>query len=339
MLFCKTTVLIFLICPNFKIPTHFSLKDVLVWQNKTTGKAIMETREEWADKYHPMWQQFREKTERELGAYIHHKWGWKQTIDPTRNLSKFSEQCKQESNQEQQQENNKKVVKNPTKIEVNLSEPSVDTKDIFKSALKRFDEDSNKVNSQEGISKNEKHSLTERRQNLAGCRFCNNLCHCSPGRHLKRPYSVVSDKKVIDPLVTHEKQLRYEDLDSEIRDVLNKQMFEAKSFKGGGNKAKKVQMGYYENAAMHCMDSNTEVFEMLSFYRKSDNDHPNFTREQVRELLSVEKTQDKYRFIYKSPYGGEGHSDSENDSDDDNEAEEDDDDDEDIWNSETLQNY
>ena len=69
------------------------------------------------------------------------------------------------------------------------------------------------------------------------------------------------------------------------------------------------------------MASSHEVFELASSYQSTsfrNNEKPTLTRDQARELYSVELTQNKFRSIYKSPYGNQGHSDEENtDSDED----------------------
>ena len=68
------------------------------------------------------------------------------------------------------------------------------------------------------------------------------------------------------------------------------------------------------------MDSSLEIFNLATYFNKAGDNDPNYSREQVQELLSVENTQDTFRQVYKSPYGGgEGYSEEEDSSDPDSE--------------------
>ena len=51
------------------------------------------------------------------------------------------------------------------------------------------------------------------------------------------------------------------------------------------------------------MESANEIFDTAKHFPYTELG-PDMSQEQVRELLSVELTQDKYRKIYNSPYEG-----------------------------------
>jgi len=46
--------------------------------------------EEWSDRCHPLWQEYRDIPEGDYARFIHHIWGFDKGIDVTRNLSRFS---------------------------------------------------------------------------------------------------------------------------------------------------------------------------------------------------------------------------------------------------------
>ncbi len=89
---------------NWKLTTDFkngytipsfpkgNFDDPKMWKDERSGKMKVEGPDEWADKHHPMWEEFRQKTrdEAKTGAFIHHKWGWNNSVDITRNLTKYS---------------------------------------------------------------------------------------------------------------------------------------------------------------------------------------------------------------------------------------------------------
>ena len=63
---------------------------------------------------------------------------------------------------------------------------------------------------------------------LAGCQYCTNRCHCSPGRLILRPYPIdQQDKLFIDPDVdvkTEKLLVNSEDVATEIRGCINTAM-------------------------------------------------------------------------------------------------------------------
>jgi len=89
----------------------------------------------------------------------------------------------------------------------------------------------------------------------------------------------------------------------------------------------------YSQVGVNVIASKNEAFELFNNYRKNNTDVPNFTREQVRELLSVELTQDKFTHVYRNPYatGNESEEESDDDSDADNNVED--------WSQSKLENY
>ena len=59
----------------------------------------------------------------------------------------------------------------------------------------------------------------------------------------------------------------------------------------------------YVHVAKDLMESANEIFDTAKHFPYTELG-PDMSQEQVRELLSVELTQDKYRKIYNSPYEG-----------------------------------
>ena len=59
----------------------------------------------------------------------------------------------------------------------------------------------------------------------------------------------------------------------------------------------------YVQVAKDLMESANEIFDTAKHFPYTELG-PDMSQEQVRELLSVELTQDKYRKIYNSPYEG-----------------------------------
>ena len=282
--------------PDIPPQNDHRLRDPNIWRFNNNN--VFESKEEWADKHHPGWESHRQNTydDRQIGAYIHHVWDWKSSVDITRNLTKFSSKRR------------------------NLPASSQDD----------TSQSSSSNSAQEGTDKSNCSSNAEddkraKKPELAGCNFCTKYCHCSPGRRLKRPYhaTIVNDREVVveDKGVSYEKKMRLADVDSEIRDTLNTQIQQ----KPLGNRNRNFEIDYFTKSATNLMGSSNEIFEMMAHYRKDVTEAPNLTQEQVRELICVETTQDKYRDIYKSPYGGEGHSESEEDESDDDDEEESDD--------------
>ena len=155
-------------------------------------------------------------------------------------------------------------------------------------------------------------SLNSNQTSLAGCRYCTFKCHCSPGRKQKRPYPENCPPYVDDDLKSHPKLLNLPDVQKEVRNYKTTRMNNEES-ESRLNMFNVVET--YANQAKDVILSSHEVFDLAGFF--NDNHNPtDFTREQVRELLSVENTQDTLRKVYKSAYGGEGYSDEESDSSD-----------------------
>jgi hypothetical protein len=150
---------------------------------------------------------------------------------------------------------------------------------------------------------------------LAGCKYCTFRCHCSPGRRLKRPYPENCPPVIDKDLKSQPKLLKLDDVQEEIRNYKTTRMNNEESEE---NLQKREVLDDYQYQAGEVMNSSNEIFNLATFFNKANND-TNFSREQVRELLSVENTQDTLRQGYKSPDGGEGCADEGDSSDPDSE--------------------
>ena len=317
---------------QFSIPTIYSLKQPQVFTDYRDQRKIIgyESVGEWKDKYHPMWAEYRQCHPNDLSHLIYRKWGLEKTIDITRNLTKFSNRSVQaKSAAKSKAASNSKNSKSANKQVHDTTETKVienaNIMDVMLESVRNEREDeitdlaaANSANSSLPADKEAASdvSLNSNQTSLAGCRYCTFRCHCSPGRKQKRPYPENCPPYVDDDLKSQPKLLNLPDVQKEVRNYKTTRMNNEES-ESQLNMFSVVES--YANEATKVIFSSHEVFDLAGFFNKSDYDNHNptdFTREQVRELLSVENTQDTLRKVYKSAYGGEGYSDEESDSSD-----------------------
>ena len=317
---------------QFSIPTIYSLKQPQVFTDYRDQRKIIgyESVGEWKDKYHPMWAEYRQCHPNDLSHLIYQKWGLEKTIDITRNLTKFSNRSVQaKSAAKSKAASNSKNSKSANKQVHDTTETKVienaNIMDVMLESVRNEREDeitdlaaANSANSSQPADKEAASdvSLTSNQTSLAGCRYCTFRCHCSPGRKQKRPYPENCPPYVDDDLKSQPKLLNLPDVQKEVRNYKTTRMNNEES-ESQLNMFNVVES--YAKGAQNVIFSSHEVFDLAGFFNKSDYDNHNptdFTREQVRELLSVENTQDTLRKVYKSAYGGEGYSDEESDSSD-----------------------
>lgn len=317
---------------QFAIPTIYSLKQPQVFTDYRDQRKIIgyESVGEWKDKYHPMWAEYRQCHPNNLSHLIYRKWGLEKTIDITRNLTKFSNRSVQaKSVAKSKAACNSKNSKSANKQVHDTTETKVienaNIMDVMLESVRNEREDeitdlavaANSANSSQPADKAASDvSLTSNQTSLAGCRYCTFRCHCSPGRKQKRPYPENCPPYVDDDLKSQPKLLNLPDVQKEVRNYKTTRMNNEES-ESQLNMFNVVES--YAKGAQNVIFSSHEVFDLAGFFNKSDYDNHNptdFTREQVRELLSVENTQDTLRKVYKSAYGGEGYSDEESDSSD-----------------------
>ena len=318
---------------QFSIPTIYSLKQPQVFTDYRDQRKIIgyESVGEWKDKYHPMWAEYRQCHRDNLSNLIYRKWGLEKTIDITRNLTKFSNRSVQaKSAAKSKAASNSKNSKSANKQVHDTTETKVienaNIMDVMLESVRNEREDeitdlaavANSANSSQPADKEAASdvSLNSNQTSLAGCRYCTFRCHCSPGRKQKRPYPENCPPYVDDDLKSQPKLLNLPDVQKEVRNYKTTRMNNEES-ESRLNMFNVVES--YATEAKEIIFSSHEVFDLAGFFNKSDYDNHNptdFTREQVRELLSVENTQDTLRKVYKSAYGGEGYSDEESDSSD-----------------------
>ena len=278
--------------------------------------------------HHPLWEEYNDLATMntdQYGAFIHHKWGWKTSIDVTRNLTKFS---KRSSSKESQKRNHRGVGKKCLNLEdCDDDVVIIEEKGIIPFLLNKVGDSDDSALSLRGGSSNIAHDDEDDSVGtLANCKFCTSVCHCSPGRRLKRPYPK-DEKEYNDREVAREKLLRLEHVHEEVRNTMNTYY---------ANEAMGLSRPKMAMAATNVMSSSNEAFELATNYRKNTNDIPDFTREQIRELLSVELTQDRFRHIYRNPYecGRDEEEEESDDSDDDAVKQK-----QDQWSQSTTENY
>ena len=260
----------------------------------------------------------------QFGAYIHHKWGWTTSIDITRNLTKFSRRSSSRAPQKRNQRGVGKKGRHTEDFDDDVV--IIEEKEIFPFLLNKVgNSDDSALSLRGGASNIATNDENDSVGTLANCKFCTSVCHCSPGRMLKRPYPK-NEKEFNDREVAGEKLLRLENVHEEVRNTMNTYY---------ANEAMGLSRPKMALAATNVMSSSNEAFELATNYRKNTKDIPDFTREQVRELLSVELTQDRFRHIYRDPYDcGRGNEEEESDdSDDDVEQKED------QWSQSNVENY
>ena len=296
--------------------------------------------------HHPKWEEFSRLCSEQYGAFIHHKWNWNTCIDLTRNLTKFGQRSvsslaasQQKRNQRLGDRKDKKMSRDFRNLaaESDLVE-AIDQNGIIDVLLNKVGcEESSNDNGGDGreggvgssSSRMAQDLITE--PNMTNCKFCTVICHCSPGRSLKRPYV---GNEVPEPSVKSEKLLRLENVHEEIRDGLNCHVANFSTMSSADNKR------VYSQVGVNVIASTNEAFELFNNYRKNNTDVPNFTREQVRELLSVELTQDKFTHVYRNPYATGNDSEEEvSDDDDDDEKDTNEENSKEDWSQSKLENY
>ena len=310
---------------DFYIPPIHNLAHPQIFKDQRNLKnnASVESFQEWRDKYHPMWTEYRQCPPNELCNLIFEKWGSKNTIDITRNLTKFSSNIRQKSSSLTAAASKVKVkTKSAKQIHESASYNTTTTVIENANIMDVMLESVRRESSQEADA--ESNDLTPVSANpsstsiLANCKYCTFRCHCSPGKSIKRPYPQNCPPVVdtSDSIKNSPKLLKLVDIQKEVRNYKTTRM---------NNEETEARLSMpnvvqnYINEAKDVISSSCEVFNLATYFNGSDK-QTNFSREQVRELLSVENTQDTLRKVYKSPYAGEGCSDEES-SDDDSDCE------------------
>merc|ERR1712156_270948 len=289
---------------------------------------------EWKDSNHPMWDEFRYCHSDEWSTLISQKWGSEKFIDISRNLTKFSNRLGLKGAAASKNKTISKSKSNTrplpeTCIEIKELKPT----DMIDLMLESVRSKGNDENDYEVDNPDPPVPISTTNTSLAKCRFCTFRCHCSPGRRLKRPYT---SPQFIDPdLKSQPKLLKLYDVEEEIRNYKTTRMNNDEPEDRLQNDTNAV-INDYSNQAGEVFNSSKEIFELANFFNKEDN---SFSREQVRELLSVENTQDTFRKVYKSPYGGQGCSDEEDSSDTDSEIGSVDDENDNEWTQGQIEDY
>ena len=299
---------------QFPIPPIRFLKEPNSRKDSRTKKFIaIEKYDEWKDNYHPMWAEYRTCNRERWPALISEKWGKDKTIDISRNLTKFSNRLGLKSAAVTKNKAGSKSKSNTKQLpetcnEIKELEPT-EILNLMLESVRSKENDENEIDSGPAVP------TSTSTNSLAGCKYCTFRCHCSPGRRLKRPYSEIYPPVIDTDLKSQPKLLKLGDVEEEIRNYKTTRMNNEEPEDRLQNDTNAV-INTYMNQAGEVMNSSKEIFELGTYFNKEEN---NFSREQVRELLSVENTQDTFRQVYKSPYGGEGYSDEEDSSDTDSE--------------------
>ena len=270
-------------------------------KNKSTA---FESVLEWSDKHHPAWQAYREVPSSNHAEFIHSQWGTNNYIDITRNLTKFSKR------------GGVKVERKPMPIPKKIQPPTDDDGiednnlvTVMANHAKKTAEEYEKIKpiEDEDTGNNGlQAALKNLETSVVGCRFCSFRCHCSPGKKFKKSFE--NGIPFDDPDVKNERFLNlgnYE-VKQEIRGAINTLMHEKPPQELDQFRNR------YLNSATNMIASAEELYH---FYKEYDNgmNSVRLSVEQVRELSSVEVTQDRFHETYNSPYAGFGLSDDEDD--------------------------
>ena len=280
--------------PRFQ---HLSAPVVHRSSDKSVKNLAFEQPDEWADKYHPMWEEYRRIYHENPGqfpSFIHSKWGNGSRIDITRNLTRFS---RRRSNKKMKKSGKAKSSNELPETATDDTEEGVDDKNILEKMFKSVDQNSG---NKESDSNKLKHLKIDSGP-VAGCNYCRYRCHCSPGKRVKIPYHGPTFR---DKEVKKEDLIDYNELKEEVRSAINTQMHNElppEEIKG--------QKWRYQRMADNVIQSAEEFGGLLERY---GSNRFIITRDQVRELVSVELTQDKYNQVYKiSAYEGTENTDDE----------------------------
>ena len=326
---------------HVSLPAIYELGFPMVHKDARDMQKIVgyETVGEWADKYHPMHQKFREVRQdnmqfRTLSELVHEEWGLYNSLDIFRNLSKFSTVKK---STQAPAESTKKKFKNTFNLNESYETQdieAIDGKDIFKVMLQNADDDgSNAVKSLDENVVEKSQQSPEPKLTLAGCKFCTRACTCSPGIRLKRPYqaSEFQDKEVpfnSKKFTRHER----EQVSNEVHAILTHHM---KTMPLG-----QTRHDHYVKQGEEIVGSIGKAFDLGNFFGSTS-----LSQEQIREQCSVECTIDKFASYYKKAYRGErpANDEDELDTSDDEAGSEigsvGDDEDKPSWSQNNIQNY
>jgi len=285
-----------------------------------------------------MWEEWR-KANGKFHLFVHKKWGKKNFIDISRNLSRFGKLSQDTQPHSKTHKGDGGAVSNMSNVgegiggelnpESEVGESNlgvlIDEKEVLSVLLQQV-EDCNKSDSEDDdeadniYSKLEVKTMQDRDLSdadkfkldsdvTAPCGFCKRICFCSPGVRVKRPFvltgfnsvddSVSEPKRVLDE--AHVKQEALACLATKCSEKLGENL---RNFSKAAIKSRfseRVELMYGSiNESFHFAEQLVEAASSTKSYNS-----PQWSEEQTGEILAVETMQDLFHNHYASPYEGE----------------------------------
>ena len=275
-----------------------------------------------------MWEEWRRASEKYSG-FVHDKWGSSNSVDISRNLSKFGKLHASENGVGD-------VVKKTGKKEGSVVSDSqnevcghlIDEKEVLSVLFQQVedmgsdnedDDEKDNIYSKLEVRADRKTEVgqpDDEKTDLSGkevCGYCERVCFCSPGHRIKRPYLTLQKSSVnyaidasVPPRHDHFQQNKFRDeaMNSVAKLCTDKLAKHADSF------SVRIVKDNYTKRAQQLLGSVAETFELaeevlVGSANRRDPVKPVWSEEQAREVLSVESMHDQFQAYYSSPYDGE----------------------------------
>jgi hypothetical protein len=278
-----------------------------------------------------MWEEWRKASDK-FPNFVHDRWGPSNTVDISRNLSKFAkidQNCQNSSPESDKMD----VVK---KRGVPLPPPQgegqggdvgghlIDEREVLSVLFKQVEDMGEDSGDEEDNIFNELEFRSDKRRtegeqtegqmdNRTGrevCGYCEQVCFCSVGQRVKRPYVVTMTQNYpidasVPPRNDHYQLIEFR---NEALNTIAK-LCSDKLSGHSDNHSTRIVKENYNVRAQKLVSSISETFELAEKVRSSCNrrdwNNQVWSGEQCREMLSMESMQDLFQANYLSPYEGE----------------------------------
>jgi hypothetical protein len=277
-----------------------------------------------------MWEEWRKASDK-FPNFVHDRWGPSNTVDISRNLSKFAkidQNCQNSLPESDKTDVAKKrgVPPPPPQGEGQGGDVGghlIDEREVLSVLFKQVedmgedsgDEEDNIFNELEFRSdkRRTEEEQTEGQMDRTGrevCGYCEQVCFCSVGQRVKRPYVVtMTQNYAIDASVPpRNDHYQLTEFRNEALNTIAK-LCSDKLSSHSDNNSTKILKENYNVRAQKLVSSISETFELAEKVRSSCNrrdwNNQVWSGEQCREMLSMEAMQDLFQANYSSPYEGE----------------------------------
>ncbi len=275
-----------------------------------------------------MWEEWR-RASAKYSAFVHEKWGSSNSVDISRNLSKFGKLHAFENGVgDGVKKTSKKEGAAVPDSQNEVGGHLIDEKEVLSVLFQQVedmgsdsedDDEKDNIYSKLEVRADRKtvdEQADDEKTDLSGrevCGYCERVCFCSPGHRVKRPYLTLQKNCVnnaIDASVPvrldHYQQDKFRDeaMNSVAKLCTDKLAKHSDSF------SIRIVKENYAKRAQQLLESVSETFELAEEVlggssNRRDPVKPVWSEEQAREILSVESMHDHFQAYYSSPYNGE----------------------------------